>query len=136
MEIAILALLGIVVILAVVAPLFRGRDHYADEAEFSLQTTSSAARSAAAPGLASPGQLAAGAAAASPVAAAAAAASPVTEAAAVGAAALEGEVARYRDALKAGTLCSRCGEANPVDAKFCRDCGHALPASAAQEFAP
>ncbi|NJD10685.1 MAG: zinc ribbon domain-containing protein, partial [Gemmatimonadetes bacterium] len=48
---------------------------------------------------------------------------------------LEAELARYREALSAGTGCARCGEANPAEAKFCRECGKALPASEAQEFA-
>jgi len=42
------------------------------------------------------------------------------------AAELEADVQRYRDALREGTLCSHCREANPPDSQFCRSCGHAL----------
>lgn len=130
METVILALLGVLIIGAVVAPLFRGRDHYQDEAEYAVQPTSAAPRPAPAPAV-------------PPAAAAGDEAGVVSEdrqAAPAGADValddeLENEVARYREAIRAGTLCSRCGEANPVDARFCRECGKALPASDAQEFA-
>jgi len=36
---------------------------------------------------------------------------------------IEREVARYRTALRAGTVCAWCGEANPADARFCFRCG-------------
>jgi hypothetical protein len=36
---------------------------------------------------------------------------------------IEREVARYRTALRAGTVCPWCGEANPADARFCFRCG-------------
>jgi hypothetical protein len=36
------------------------------------------------------------------------------------------EVARYRDALRAGTLCHRCAEANDAGSRFCARCGGAL----------
>lgn len=130
MEIVILALLGVLILGAVVAPLFRGRDRYQDEAEYAVQPTSAAARPAPAPSVASATAAGDEAGVVSEEQQAAAAAADVAlddE--------LENEVARYREAIKAGTLCSRCGEANPVDARFCRDCGKALPASDAQEFA-
>ncbi|MCI0437286.1 MAG: zinc ribbon domain-containing protein [Gemmatimonadetes bacterium] len=41
-------------------------------------------------------------------------------------AAIEAEIARYRDALSAGTLCRRCGQANPPGSRFCCDCGRSL----------
>ena len=47
---------------------------------------------------------------------------------------LELEVQRYRAALRAGTLCSKCGQANPADSRFCFDCGAALPLQEAREF--
>jgi hypothetical protein len=40
--------------------------------------------------------------------------------------ALEAEIARYREALRAGTLCRRCGEPNPAGARFCANCGRRL----------
>jgi hypothetical protein len=42
-------------------------------------------------------------------------------------AALEHEVARYRQALRAGTVCVRCRFANPPEGRFCADCGKRLP---------
>lgn len=39
---------------------------------------------------------------------------------------VEAEVARYRAALRAGTLCGRCGRANPEDSRFCAECGRRL----------
>ncbi|HSJ25117.1 MAG TPA: zinc ribbon domain-containing protein [Longimicrobiales bacterium] len=47
---------------------------------------------------------------------------------------VELEVQRYRAALRAGTLCRKCGQANPADSKFCFDCGAALPLAEAREF--
>jgi hypothetical protein len=40
--------------------------------------------------------------------------------------ALNEQVARYRDAIRRSTLCDRCLTANPVDSKFCAECGRAL----------
>lgn len=47
---------------------------------------------------------------------------------------VEYEIARYRTALRAGTVCRQCGQANPADAKFCYECGRALPRDDAREF--
>lgn len=47
---------------------------------------------------------------------------------------LELEVQRYRAAVRAGTVCSKCGQANPADSSFCFDCGAALPLAEAREF--
>lgn len=41
-------------------------------------------------------------------------------------ASLETEIRQYRAALRAGTLCRRCGRANRDGARFCADCGRAL----------
>jgi hypothetical protein len=46
-------------------------------------------------------------------------------------AALEEEVSRYRAALRSGSLCRRCGEANPGGSRFCAECGRALDSEAA-----
>jgi hypothetical protein len=49
---------------------------------------------------------------------------------------LEREVARYREALRAGTICGRCGEANPPGSRFCGECGGGLDGSEdSSEFA-
>lgn len=111
MEIAIIGVLAIIVIAAVSLPLFRGDAGHADAQEYGTGTQATSA--------------------------------PITPAgAALGApvagddAALEAEIARYREAVASGTVCRRCGEANARDAKFCADCGKPLPRSAdAQEYA-
>ena len=36
------------------------------------------------------------------------------------------EVDRYRAALRAGTLCDRCGQANAEGSRFCGECGRPL----------
>ena len=43
---------------------------------------------------------------------------------------IDREVGRYRDALRAGTVCSRCAQANPPGSRFCSDCGRPLPVTA------
>ena len=48
---------------------------------------------------------------------------------------IEREVLRYREALRAGTLCVRCGQANPPGSAYCADCGKRLPLADAKEFA-
>jgi hypothetical protein len=47
---------------------------------------------------------------------------------------VELEVQRYRAAVRAGTVCTKCGQANPADSKFCFECGAALPLAEAREF--
>jgi ribosomal protein L40E len=42
------------------------------------------------------------------------------------AAALEADVTRYREALSAGTVCSRCRAANPPGSRYCGECGRRL----------
>lgn len=39
---------------------------------------------------------------------------------------IEGEVQRYREALRSGTLCRHCQQANPSGSRFCGDCGRPL----------
>ena len=41
-------------------------------------------------------------------------------------AALEADVARYRAALDAGTVCPRCRFANQAASRFCAECGSEL----------
>lgn len=41
-------------------------------------------------------------------------------------ASLDADVQRYREALRAGTLCGQCQEANAPDSVFCRECGAGL----------
>jgi ribosomal protein L40E len=40
--------------------------------------------------------------------------------------ALEAEIAAYRAALRGGTLCRRCGAANPEASRYCAECGRRL----------
>jgi hypothetical protein len=47
---------------------------------------------------------------------------------------LEAEIARYREAITAGTLCGKCGAANARDARFCLECGARLPVEDEREF--
>jgi hypothetical protein len=47
---------------------------------------------------------------------------------------VELEVQRYRAALRAGTICEKCGQANPADSRFCFECGAQLPLAEAREF--
>ncbi|MBX6363145.1 MAG: hypothetical protein IRZ00_04695 [Gemmatimonadetes bacterium] len=39
---------------------------------------------------------------------------------------LEAEVLRYREALRAGTVCDYCRQANPPGSRFCFECGQPL----------
>jgi hypothetical protein len=39
---------------------------------------------------------------------------------------IEREVARYREALRSGTVCPKCAQANPAGSRFCSDCGRRL----------
>jgi len=39
---------------------------------------------------------------------------------------LESEILRYRQALRAGTVCVRCGRANPGESRYCAECGRSL----------
>lgn len=49
---------------------------------------------------------------------------------------LEREIAAYRAALRAGTLCDRCGSANLEVALFCAGCGRRLESERGEEAAP
>lgn len=122
METLIIAILGVVVIAAVAIPLFRGgrsEHHDAHEYGSGLEATSAPAGSAAAAPLRADPD-----------------AGPMLPPSA-SEDALEVEIARYRAAVAAGTVCRRCGEANAADAKFCADCGKPLAGRGndAQEFA-
>lgn len=41
-------------------------------------------------------------------------------------AAIDREVERYREAVRAGTVCGRCRFANPAGSRYCADCGKPL----------
>lgn len=38
----------------------------------------------------------------------------------------EALIARYRQALRDGTVCRRCGRANPAGSRYCAECGRRL----------
>ncbi|MGH7501321.1 MAG: zinc-ribbon domain-containing protein [Longimicrobiales bacterium] len=44
---------------------------------------------------------------------------------------IEPELQRYREAVRSGTVCSRCGQANPAGSRFCYECGRRLAAGPA-----
>jgi len=48
---------------------------------------------------------------------------------------LEADVLRYREALRAGTICTRCAQANPAGSHFCMDCGRKLANATARAVA-
>jgi hypothetical protein len=47
---------------------------------------------------------------------------------------VEQQIERYRTALRADTLCRKCGQANPPGSRYCYDCGRPLAAADAEEF--
>lgn len=49
---------------------------------------------------------------------------------------IEEDIARYRTALRAHTLCRRCGFANPEGSVFCAECGRRLEAGRNPPQAP
>jgi hypothetical protein len=49
---------------------------------------------------------------------------------------VETEVQQYREALKEGTLCDRCGTANAAGSRFCGECGRPLPGLKTREAEP
>jgi hypothetical protein len=123
MEMLVIALVAIVAFAAVLLPLMRrGEPSASDELEFDTGAAATAVAEEAVPPI--------GAGPATPLVpmteAALAEPEPITD--------IEQEVLRYRTALRAGTLCVRCGEANPPGSRFCADCGKRLPLADAKEF--
>lgn len=47
---------------------------------------------------------------------------------------VEQQIERYRTALRADTLCGKCGQANPAASRYCYDCGRPLAVADAEEF--
>jgi hypothetical protein len=48
--------------------------------------------------------------------------------------AIEAEILRYRSAVRAGTVCRKCGQANPDGSVYCYECGGRLPLADAKEY--
>jgi hypothetical protein len=49
---------------------------------------------------------------------------------------IEADVDTYRQAIRAGTLCTRCGLANSEGSRFCAECGRPLPGATKPEAEP
>jgi ribosomal protein L40E len=136
MEMMIIALVALIAFAAVLIPLFRKGPRTVDDSEFTGDV-SRGTDPVRGEGVVPP--MAAGPV--TPVDAAGTAAPPADAAQVVaprpapaGGDELEAEVQRYRVAVRAGTVCTRCGQANPADSRFCFECGTALPLNEAREF--
>ncbi|HSK19776.1 MAG TPA: zinc ribbon domain-containing protein [Longimicrobiales bacterium] len=125
MEMLVIGLIAVAAFAAVLFPLFRRRPGFGDETEFeNIPPASTVERTAAG---------AAGTAADAPRAAHGAAGGAAPDAA-TGEDPIEAEVMRYREAVRAGTVCRKCGQANPADSLYCFECGARLPLADAREF--
>lgn len=124
MEMLVIALVAIAAFAAVLLPLFRRRPGYGDDIEFEnipperSESNGHAAGTAAAGDVGSDEQPAV---------------SDESRPASAGDA-IEAEVMRYRDAVRSGTVCRRCGQANPPGSAYCYECGARLPLADAREF--
>lgn len=136
MEMLVIGIIALAAFVAVLLPLFRRRPGFGDETEFENippATSESGPADSAASQTADPAAPG-GAAIPSPRAlteqrAPSAVAGSVSDDEAV-----EAEVQRYREAVRAGTVCRKCGQANPRDSSFCFECGARLPLADAREF--
>lgn len=131
MEMLVIGLVAIAAFTAVLIPLFRRRPGFGDEKEFE-NIPAAAADSKGQGGEADSAEKAVesdGHAPALPAsdAAIAAGSGPGQEH-------VEAEVLRYREAVRAGTVCRKCGQANPAGSSYCYECGSRLPLADAQEF--
>ncbi|HEX6308426.1 MAG TPA: zinc ribbon domain-containing protein [Longimicrobiales bacterium] len=109
MEMLVIALVALAAFAAVLVPLFRRRPGRGDESEF--ENIPPADGSVVTP---------------EPARAHAQGAGSDDE--------LEAEVQRYREAVRAGTVCRKCGQANPPQSRFCYECGATLPLGDAREY--
>lgn len=124
MEMLVIAVIALVAFGAVLVPLFRRKSGTNDDREFDIGAD---AESASSPPTVAP--MAAGPA--TPVA------PPPVNPPDAGEHVhddIEAEVLRYRAALRAGTVCRKCGQANEEGSVFCADCGARLPREDAREF--
>jgi hypothetical protein len=128
MEMLVIGVITIVAFAAVLIPLFRRRPGAGDAREF--EGAPDTAGDAASTGE-GPADVAANAA---PATAPASADTSVSDTTGAGVDELELEVTRYRTAVRAGTVCRKCGQANPAESMFCFDCGERLPRDEAKEF--
>jgi hypothetical protein len=117
MELLVIAVIAVAAFALVLIPLFRRGPRGDDEREFSTEARSTAAFAPIGAG---------------PVAPLADVAEPDAHVLAVDD--IEREVLRYRSAVRAGTMCGKCGQANPADSLFCFECGAQLQRADAKEF--
>jgi len=108
MEMLIIGLIAVASFAAVLVPLMRRRSRAADEHEFEGDPPANPAPPDAPP------DAPAGGAAVS--------------------AAIEAEILRYRAAVRAGSVCRECGQANPAGSAYCYECGSRLPLADAKEY--
>lgn len=110
MEMLVIAVVALGAFALVLVPLFRRKPGIGDESEFeNIPPAETAAASA------------------EPV-------RPAPAAASAGDDELEAEVRRYREAVRAGTVCRKCGQANPPQSRYCYECGATLPLADAKEY--
>jgi hypothetical protein len=130
MEMLVIGLIAIAAFAAVLIPLFRRRPGYGDESEFenipAAPTEPPGAGSA--PGTMPPPPGTASSTSPTPRD------SGAHDPPAASGDPVEAEVLRYREAVRAGTVCKKCGQANPADSQFCYECGARLPLADAKEF--
>jgi len=122
MEMLVIGIVALAAFAAVLIPLFRRRPGVGDESEFENIPPAASATASPRP------DTAAGAPTGSGPDARARAADDAS------ADPLEREVQRYRASMRAGTVCRKCGQANPTDSVFCYECGERLPLADAKEF--
>ena len=105
MEMLIIGLIALLSFTAVLVPLMRRRSGAGDEHEFEGDLPAKAASPAAPAG----------------------GGAPVSDA-------IEAEILRYRAAVRAGSVCRKCGQANPAGSAYCYECGSRLPLADAKEY--
>lgn len=127
MEMLVMAVVVVAAFAAVLLPLFRRRPGIGDEREFENIAGAETQRAILSDSPASvPSALPAAPASEPP---------STPDAQHTGASeSLEGRVLRYRAAVRAGTVCRKCGQANPAGSIYCYECGTRLPRADAKEF--
>ena len=139
MEMLVIAVVAVAAFAAVLIPLFRRGPKGAEESEFEpvATPTAGAPLSGTSPGT-GPAVSSRGSATVSSAGMAGATAVPgIAEGSGTSGGAedpLELEVQRYRVAVRSGTVCRKCGQANPAASVYCFDCGERLPLGDAKEF--
>lgn len=128
MEMLVIGVVALAAFAAVLLPLFRRRPGTGDESEFENipPAASKVARGTGAP------ETGAGVGSGGPEPTAGTTGGAVSRA--QGDDEIEAEVRRYREAVRAGTVCRKCGQANPPDSAYCFECGARLPLADAKEF--